>query len=196
MRRIVIIFPGIGYHCDKPLLYYGRMTAKECGYEECLNLSYSFDGGNIRGNEEKMQEAFDVLYAQAEISLKKIDFSQYEDVLFISKSVGTIIASAYAQKYGIKCKNVLYTPLKHTFMFKPENAIAFIGTKDPWSKVTDVIMISEKNGTPIYTYEGADHSLESGEVSRNLDNLKDVMMKTGKFLGKEAGCQTFCVRKR
>lgn len=46
------IFPGIGYHCDKPLLYYSRKLAQECGYEETIALSYTYDGGNIRGNEE------------------------------------------------------------------------------------------------------------------------------------------------
>lgn len=182
MKKLVIIFPGIGYHCDKPLLYYGRMAARECGYEECVALSYSFDGGNIRGNEEKMQEAFNILYAQAETSLEYVDFAQYDDILFISKSVGTIIASAYAKNHDIRCKNVLYTPLKHTFMFAPKNAIAFIGTKDPWSDVPEVIALSEKNGTPIYTYEEADHFLEHDELSGNLDNLKDVMEKTRRFL--------------
>ena len=23
MKKLVVLFPGIGYHCDKPLLYYG-----------------------------------------------------------------------------------------------------------------------------------------------------------------------------
>ena len=94
--KIAVFFPGIGYYCDKPLLYYSRKLAQECGYEEIVTLSYTYDGGNIRGNEEKMQQAFEVLYAQAEESLSEIDFSQYDEILFVSKSVGTIIASAYA----------------------------------------------------------------------------------------------------
>ena len=54
--KAAVFFPGIGYHCDKPLLYYSRKLAQECGYEETIALSYTYDGGNIRGNEEKMQE--------------------------------------------------------------------------------------------------------------------------------------------
>lgn len=53
--KAAVFFPGIGYHCDKPLLYYSRKLAQECGYEETIALSYTYDGGNIRGNEEKMQ---------------------------------------------------------------------------------------------------------------------------------------------
>ena len=54
--KAAVFFPGIGYHCDKPLLYYSRKLAQECGYEETIALSYTYDGGNIRGNEEKMQQ--------------------------------------------------------------------------------------------------------------------------------------------
>ena len=54
--KLAVFFPGIGYHCDKPLLYYSRKMASELGYET-LALSYSYDGGNIRGNKEKMREA-------------------------------------------------------------------------------------------------------------------------------------------
>ena len=69
MKKLAIFFPGIGYHCDKPLLYYARKLTQECGYEESILLSYSYDGRNIRGDEQKMQQAFEALYAQAEQQL-------------------------------------------------------------------------------------------------------------------------------
>ena len=102
--KLAVFFPGIGYHCDKPLLYYAKKLTQQCRYEECISLSYSYDGGNIRGNQQKMQQAFEALYAQAEEKLADVDFGKYSEILFISKSVGTIIASAYAQKYKIACR--------------------------------------------------------------------------------------------
>ena len=42
-EKLVIIFPGIGYHCDKPLLYYAKKLAKEHGYEEIVSLKYSYN---------------------------------------------------------------------------------------------------------------------------------------------------------
>ena len=126
--KAAVFFPGIGYHCDKPLLYYSRKLAQECGYEETIALSYTYDGGNIRGNEEKMQQAFESLYEQAEKSLSAIDFDKYDEILFVAKSVGTIIASAYAEKHSIRCRQILYTPLKYTYNFAHREAIAFIGT--------------------------------------------------------------------
>ena len=180
--KIAVFFPGIGYHCDKPLLYYSRKLVQECGYEKIITLSYSYDGGNIRGNEAKMQEAFEVLYAQAEKSLEEIDFNQYSEILFVSKSVGTIIASAYAQKYGIKSRQIMYTPLKQTYGFKHDEAIAFIGTADPWSEVPDVKRLSEIQNVPIHVYEDANHSLETKDTLKNIEILKDVMEKTAEFI--------------
>lgn len=181
-KKLAVIFPGIGYHCDKPLLYYGRMLAKEYGWEECVNLNYSFPGENIRGNEKKMQEAFQALYAQAEQQLTDIDFSRYDDILFLSKSVGTAIASAYADIHGISCCHVLYTPLRESYRKAPESGIAFIGTEDPWSNVPEVVRISRETGIPIFQYEGADHSLETGDAFQSLHVLEDVMDKTKQFL--------------
>lgn len=180
--KAAVFFPGIGYHCDKPLLYYSRKLAQECGYEETIALSYTYDGGNIRGNEEKMQQAFESLYGQAEKSLSAIDFDKYDEILFVAKSVGTIIASAYAEKHSIRCRQILYTPLKYTYNFAHRDAIAFIGTSDPWSIVPEIQALSQKQQVPMYTYENANHSLETTDTLENLKILQDVMGKTKGFL--------------
>ena len=182
MNKLVVIFPGIGYHCDKPLLYYGRDIAHECGYTECIKVSYTYDGKNIRGNEEKMKEAFECLYAQAEDALSDVKWDEYEEILFISKSIGTIIASAYAKTKELDVKHVLYTPLTYTFDYAPKNSIAFIGTDDPWSDVGKVIEKAHENDTYIYIYGGCNHSLECEDTRKNLENISDVISKTYDFL--------------
>ena len=186
MKKLAIFFPGIGYHADKPLLYYSRKLAGEAGYE-LIALKYDYQAGNIRGNKEKMEAAFHALYAQAEEQLAEVDFTAYAEVLFVSKSVGTIIASAYAQKLeeaGTKAelRHILYTPLEATYTFAPKHAAAFIGTADPWSDVPAVIRMSEAQGVPMHVYEDANHSLETSDTMRNLQILQDVMVKTRKIL--------------
>lgn len=180
--KLAVFFPGIGYHCDKPLLYYSRKLVQEYGYEKIVTLNYTYDGKNLRGNGEKMRQAFDSLYIQAENSLKEIAFDQYEQILFISKSIGTIIASAYAEAQRIPCRHILYTPLKETYAFGHEAAVAFIGNSDPWSDVKKVADLSEKQNVKIHIYEGANHSLETKSVRDNLDILKDVMEKTSRYM--------------
>ncbi len=182
MKKLAIFFPGIGYHADKPLLYYSRKLAGEAGYE-LIALKYDYQAGNIRGNKEKMEVAFHALYAQAEAQLADVDFAAYAKVLFVSKSVGTIIASAYAQKLEetgteAELRHILYTPLEATYNFAPKHAAAFIGTADPWSDVPAVIRMSEAQGVPMHVYENANHSLETADTMQNLNILQDVVEKT------------------
>ena len=33
MKKLAIIFPGVGYHKDKPLLYYSSKLVKGLGYD-------------------------------------------------------------------------------------------------------------------------------------------------------------------
>ena len=55
--KIAVFFPGIGYHCDKPLLYYARKLVQEYGYEKIVMQEYSYNGKNIRGDKKKMQRS-------------------------------------------------------------------------------------------------------------------------------------------
>ncbi len=180
--KIAVYFPGIGYHCDKPLLYYSRNIACKLGYKNYINISYSYNAGNIRGNNEKMKEAYEALFLQAEAGLADISWSEYDDVLFISKSIGTIIAASYAKKYGLKCaRHILYTPLAQTYLFAPDYAIAFIGTADPWSDTDEIIRLSNANHIPLTVYDGCNHSLECSNTLKNLETLNDIMQRTMDF---------------
>lgn len=182
--KLAVFFPGIGYHCDKPLLYYAKKLVQECGYDENIFLSYFYDSGNICGDEQKIQQAFEVLYEQTQQQLIDVDFGKYQEILFVSKSVGTIIASTYAWKHKISCRQVMYTPLKQAYVFPHENAIAFIGTKDPWSNTEEVVHISNQQKIPIHVYEGANHSIETADTMKNLEMLADVMEKTKKYMNR------------
>lgn len=182
MSKIAVFFPGIGYHCDKPLLYYSRSIAHGLGYDNSKNVDYTYNARNIRGDEGKMNEAYNALFSQAESELKDIFWSEYDDVLFVSKSIGTIIATSYAKKYGLAhTRHILYTPLVQTFLFAPAHAIGFIGTADPWSDTDEIIRLSKSNHIPLTVYDGCNHSLESADTLKNIENLKDIMQKTMNF---------------
>lgn len=184
MSKIAVYFPDIGYHCDKPLLYYSRHIARSLGYEDFRNVSYTYQAGNIRGDEIKMEEAYKALFLQTEAALGDMVWGDYDDVLFVSKSIGTIIAASYAEKYGLaRARHVLYTPLAQTFRFAPGKAVAFIGTADPWSDTDEIVRLAEANHIPLSVYEGCNHSLECEDTLRNLEILRDVMGKTLDFCG-------------
>lgn len=193
--KLAVYFPGVGYHCDKPLLYYARKVAAACGFDQHITLSYTTQIRDLLGNPINMKAAFLELYEQAESALDKTAaFSQQsgvasccDEILFISKSVGTAIAARYASEHNLPCRHILYTPLAETFAFHPRNGIAFTGTADPWVNTAVIRQQCQEHQIPFFLYENANHSLETGDVFRNLDIIKEVMQKTEEFIRKGIG---------
>lgn len=179
--RLAIIFPGIGYHVDKPLLYYAKKLASSYGYE-IVEVRYKNFGNDIKGNRKKMLEAFEDGVRQTEEILKDVDFSKYEQVLCISKSIGTAIASSYASSHHLETKNIFYTPVIESFEVIRQDGIVFHGTSDPWAKTEDVKRACERTGLPLVKIKDANHSLETGKVIRDIKNLKKVMKKTKEYI--------------
>lgn len=184
MSKLAVFFPGIGYTTDRPLLYFARCLTDKLGYNEKRKLSYQRKGKeDIRNNPDAMKKTILELYEQAENELSDIDWSLYDDVLVISKSIGTAVACMYAQNNMLNnTKHVMYTPLAATFENKPSNAIAFIGTNDPWSDIKDIKSLAKDSGIRLEIYEGCNHSMETDDVFENIDILKDIIQKTEGFL--------------
>ena len=105
MSKIAIVFPGIGYHTDKPLLYYGRKLAAELGYR-VIEVSYSGFESGIKGDPEKMRRAFEHALDQSIKILSEYSFSLTDDLVIISKSVGTVVAGVWQKKEGLHAKNI------------------------------------------------------------------------------------------
>ncbi len=180
--KLAVLFPGIGYTCDRPLLSGSARLAAASGYE-VVKVSYGGFPAGILGDGRKMEEAFDLALKQTEESLAEVDFSDRE-ALFISKSIGTAVAAAYARKHGLKVRSVSFTPVEQTFLFAQGEGIQFHGTADPWAKDTDKIRAGcAKIGQELIVINGANHSLETGDAETDRVILSQVMAKVKEFLG-------------
>lgn len=180
-NKIAVFFPGIGYTNDKPLLYYSRKLAAEHGYE-VICTGYHDLPEKIRGNKEKMIQAGRMAFEQCKELLRDIDFTAYDEVLFIGKSIGTVIATQYADAYVDTARLVLYTPLEATFFADIKDAIAFIGEADLWSEPDEVKRLAAEKHVPLYTYPDCNHSLECSSQRRNIEILGEVMELTEKYM--------------
>ena len=113
----------------------------------------------------------------------------YEDILFIGKSVGTIVAAKIASESPAKdrIRLVLYTPLDDTFSFSIGKAVAFTGADDPWvgKENSRIPALCEERGIPCLVIPKANHSLESGDVSADIEELHRIMKETGRFIEEE-----------
>lgn len=186
-KKIAVLFPGVGYTFDRPLLYFAAKLAEKRGYE-IRRVSYGNFPKNMRGDAAKMQAAFDSAAAEAREILSDVDWGSYTEILFISKSIGTIVAAEFRKANGIHARSISYTPMRHTFLFAEGEGIMFHGTADPWEP--DNAAVEEgcrRIGQPLYLFEGANHSLETGDVDTDIVNLRRVMKLTADFMDRPAG---------
>ena len=187
MKKLAVIFPGIGYTAEKPLLYYAGKLAKEHGYET-VNVAYSGFPEKVKGDRAKMEESFRIVMKASKKMLKELDLSGYGDILFIGKSIGTIAAAKLASESPLRdrIRLLLYTPLEDTFSFDFGEAAAFTGDADPWvgGEKRRISRICAERGIPGMRIPGANHSLETGNAEPDLRNLCRVMQETECFIRK------------
>ena len=172
--KLAVLFPGIGYTVTKPLLYYSGKLAAEAGYR-VVPVSYGDFPKDVKGDPLKMQMCLVSACEYAENMLRDIDWNRCEDVLFIGKSIGTTVAARYAKEHGISARLILLTPLEETFRFTGGRAIAFHGTSDPWAYTGEIKRACLDQEIPLYLTEGANHSLETGNVKKDLNTLVKTM---------------------
>lgn len=181
MKKLAVFFPGIGYHCDKPLLYYGKKLAADQGYQ-IREVPYGGFEAGIKGDEEKMAKAFRSALDQAEKLLADINWRQYGKILFVSKSVGTAVAAAYGENRGLKTDNIFFTPVEQSFSFMGRNGIVFHGTGDPWASTEAIRQGCREKELPLFITEDANHSMETGEPLKDLRILLQIMETCKKYI--------------
>ena len=185
MSKLAVLFPGIGYTADKPLLYFSRRIAADLGYEIRI-LGYSGFPPKIQGDRGRMEESFRIAFDQSVEMLSDIDFNVYDDILFIGKSIGTIVAAKIASDSSVKgrIRLVLYTPLEETFSFDFGDAIVFTGSDDPWvgKDKSRIRSICEGHGIPCQLVPDANHSLETKDPLRDMEMLSAIMKQTEEFI--------------
>ena len=181
--KLAVMFPGIGYHADKPLLYYSGKIAIEYGYE-VIKLSFHDLPDNVFASDDKRAEAFDIALGQAEESLRSVDFSSFSEKIFISKSIGTGVAAKYSANHDLNVRNIYFTPLISTLeMMRAESGIVFHGTCDPWEEDTEGVKeICDSKKLPLHIVKGGNHSLETGSAAVDLPILMAVMDEVRKFI--------------
>ena len=182
-KKLAVVFPGIGYHADKPLLYYSAHLARERGYE-VRAVSYPALPSGIREDAAKRAEAVRAVRAAAEAQLADIRWEGYAQVLFLSKSIGTAAAAAFAARHGITPRQVYFTPIAETFEELTGGGLVFHGAADPWAQTEVIRRACAQNGLILHVTPGANHSLETGNALRDLDILRDAMEKTAAYIYK------------
>ena len=101
-EKIACLFPGIGYTCDKPLLYYSGKLLKGMGWD-VVPVPYSGFPDKVKGAPEKMKRCAETALEQAEEILRGVEWNRYGEILFVGKSVGTVVCGALPESPVYTC---------------------------------------------------------------------------------------------
>lgn len=173
-KKMVVIFPGKNYSVDSPLLYYAGFKFETRGYEK-LDISYgdSINKGNC------FAEYIEYVRNEVLLKLQGINLTEYNDVVFVSKSMGTVVAGWIEEKLGIEVRQIYLTPIKETLPYikNGKNIIAVIsGTQD---KLMDSDLLKEhclKENIYLKLIDRVGHRLEVwGDMNENIDILKEIV---------------------
>ncbi len=179
--KLAVIIPGIGYTKDRPLLYYSAKYLKSLGYE-IVHIAFSDMPKDIMHDDEGKLLAVKLACAQTAEQLSKVSFDSYSDVVFVGKSLGTIAAAKYVSDNALPARQIWLTPVEKTFSFSSKDVLAFIGDADPWSDFSVIKKSAAEMSIPLCVIEGADHSLEVGNISKNISINNTIVTEIGKFL--------------
>ena len=161
-RRLAVFFPGTGYTCQKPLLFRSAAQYEARGYE-----IWKLDYGDVDFAPFKtVAEAIDAVKPRVLEQTEKIDFSRYDDVVFVSKSLGTAVALWLDAARGAHARHLMLTPIQEALpaLTGPDRVIAAVlGTRDPHLNASELAALCAERDIPCLLIEGVGHRLAHGD---------------------------------
>ena len=182
VKKLAVLFPGIGYTTDRPLLYYAGKLAEQNGFE-VIKISY----GNLP--EADMSKMFEYARMAANVEINRIAFEEYDRVLFISKSIGTAVAGAMQQNIPMEIGNIFLTPIKQSLSYLHRWRLVFSGNEDSWISMPELARFHKQEQFDLHIVKGANHSLETGDAIYDLQAMRGIMKLCEAYLrdGMEQG---------
>ncbi len=188
--HIAIVFPGVGYTCDMPLLYYSVLTMLDAG-ADVLQVEYAYnrlpDFREIPDTERGQWIAADATAAR-DAALRE---ASYTKVTLIGKSIGTR-AMGYLLATNLHpavVHTVWLTPLLRNDQLRAQirqhrpPSLFVIGTADPHYDAALLADVQEATGGDAIIVQGRNHSLEiAGDTPKSLDAIVQTIHALATFV--------------
>ncbi|MEE9187853.1 MAG: hypothetical protein V3U36_00700 [Anaerolineales bacterium] len=187
--NLALIYPGLRYSCDKPLLYYTTKLLLERGYD-VLQLRANYRTPQFQDLSQADRTIQLIEDGKALLNAGR-QAKSYSNLLLTGKSLGTLtMAFIFNEDRSLlNAKTIWLTPLMH---LPPVSQIsleltgpAFVvgSDADPTFESEPVTKIQSMSNTTMQIIKHANHSLEiPGEPLRSLQILIQVMENMNSFL--------------
>ena len=189
MDKKAIVFPGVGYTKDRPLLYYAGKLAVKNGYKlKAVDFSGLDWSKEKLKDKEFLRKTLERCMAITEKALEDAGDISHDEVVFISKSIGTVVATAYAKTKQINAKQICFSPLEMIGDHVNEaGAVLFCGDADPYASYPVIESIAKEKKLRMHRIEGGNHSLETGNIFTDIDNMRMMMQCVAEELEDQKG---------
>lgn len=165
-KGIVVIFPG-GKGSELPILYFCAKKYVDNGWDK---MFVTMPQGEMD---------FEAKYTYVKDFVSKLDFSEYEDIIFIAKSIGTVHAAKVREELQIDASLILFTPIEETLPYlKKRNNIIFVaaGNKDRHLESNRLQAICEAEKLPYHIESGVGHRMElKDDLCGSLQVIANVL---------------------
>lgn len=179
---LAVLFPGMGYTCRQPLMQKCMAHYAVLGYETlCLDFSgIEFEKITDPGAAAPaLERAAAAVKPQLTAQLADIDWQAYDDVVFVSKSLGTACAGWLESRLpmGVKPNQLYLTPLPQTLPFVTEASRVMgmvLGTEDHFLQADVLRAFCAQRDIPCMIVEGVGHNLrrpdpgETAQIDRRI----------------------------
>jgi len=188
--KLAVLYPGMRYSCDRPLLYYATEILLSRGYD-VLQLWSKYgtaDFDQLSKSEKTIQ-----LISDGQALLKAgHQAGSYRQTLLCGKSLGTLTMAFILNQdqhldQGV---TIWFTPLIHlppvAQAIQEIHGPAFISGSqaDPTFSSGSLDRIKSNPNVTLFVADGADHSLEiPGNATQSLQILTWVMAELSAFIG-------------
>lgn len=166
-KRIVVSFPG-RRGSEIPLLYFATKYYEDMGYEK---LFINHPVSNDLSLDNVLRNALDLV--------GNINWSEYEHIVFVAKSLGTIVACKVKEMLQIPATLILFTPLEDTVKYiNKENNVLLVamGDKDKYLSSTLLEQRCNENDIKCHIEKGVGHRMEvMNDLQRNLEIVFNVI---------------------
>ena len=156
--KLAVLFPGTGYTCRHPLL-------RACA-EQYAALSYDvlpLDYGDVDFSlADTVQDAVALVKPAVLAGTEAVDFSRYDDVVFVEKSLGTAVAPWLDALTGNRARRLSLTPIPEALptLTGPDKVIAAVlGDADPHLTAAVLEAHCRARNIPCHIIRGVGHKL-------------------------------------
>ncbi len=189
-QDVALIFPGLAYNCDMPLLYYSIEAILASGINT-LAVDYDYSN-NPDYMKQSVRDRAEWLMGDIEATFNAVTNDEHlKIVCMVGKSLGTLALGHLIETHESlrDAKTIWLTPLvKNPELLEQmlaymKDAVLVIGTQDPHYDRDIIDRLNVSTQLSGIVIDGANHSLEiEGDVTKSLRVLMQIVTIIQQFL--------------